>query len=164
MPVDLDVLTFYPDGGAPEKTMIPEAAISDRWFSVCADILGSLGPVFKHNMGSTLSHFDVHMAGPMGRLLLNGTPCYEFAISRGTAAEQDAAAVEHFAELVLKAWQVAEAPVVEDAQVFLDGCDARPSLLLLDYCRPEMDDGQKLALGQLGIHLASAYLDYCNEA
>ncbi len=163
MPTSLEVLTFFPDGGAPEATVIPQEALSGRWLSVCAEILNTFGPSFKHNMGSALSHFDIHMAGPIGRLLLNGTPCYEFAVSCGMATEQDVAAVKHFSEMVRKAWQITGASAGKDVQFFLNRQDAKPSMLLFDYCRMEMDDEQKLGLAQLGIHLAKAYLDYCNN-
>src|SRR5439155_5915840 len=67
--------------------------------SICDDLLASYGPVMKHNMGSTLAHFDIAMAGPMVELLAYGQTCFRLGISLGTNSEQDRATILHFREI-----------------------------------------------------------------
>ena len=38
-----------------------------------------------------------------------------------------------------------------------------PKWLMFDYCDHEIETDQKVAIGQLGVHLAAAYFDYCGD-
>ena len=163
MPTDLTVLTFFPDGAAPERTELAASQISDRWLSVCRDILNHHGPVFEHNMGSTLSHFDLHLAGPMGRLSVNGCACYELGISLGMGSRQDNETMEWFRGFLREACEVAKSTLSGDAISATNGLGAVPSVMLFDYCNPQIPDDQKAAMGQLGLHLVNAYFDCYTE-
>lgn len=157
MPTVLTVFTFFPDGGAPERAEIAEAQVSDRWLSVCGDILDNYGPVFRLNMGSTLAHFDIHLAGPIGRLLVHGIACYEVAISRGTNSEQDKSAVNWFRDFFCKACEVQKSEPSEEALSVFTVVSEVPSVMLFDYCNPQISDDQKVAIVQLetsGVRLA----------
>ena len=159
---DFKVITFFPDGEPPENGFVEQEALSDKWMSICNDIYKGYGVVFRHNMGSTLSHFDIYMAGPMGRLSVNQKACFEISISLGTGSEQDKATIEHFQAFYLEACKVAKAPVPsEETLGAFIGLEKEITLLTFDYCNPEIDDQDKVAIGQLGLHLANAYYDFC---
>jgi hypothetical protein len=49
------------------------------------------------------------------------------------------------------------------AMRILDQAETEQSLLVLDTCQPAVDDNQKLALAQLGEHIACAYIKYCES-
>jgi hypothetical protein len=154
---------FYPDGRAPESGVQAIAQLSDRWLTVCADMLDESGPVMHRNMGSTLSHFDVKMGGPIGQLSAHGHRCFDFAISLGADSEQDHATARHFRSLFERAVGMSGGAVATNACAVLDGAVNRPCLLLFDFCQPDVADDQKAALAQLGIHLAGAYYRYCDS-
>jgi len=162
MPADFDIVTFFPDGEAPEISRIETSRLSKRWLDVCSGMLNDLGPVFQHNMGSTLTHFDVHLAGPMGRLLAFGKACYEFSISLGESSDQDSQALSHFRDFLKQACKTAGSALSPGAIAALSERINTPSLIMFDYCNSGIGDDQKLAIGQLGIHLANAYYDYCH--
>lgn len=162
MPSPVTVLTFAPDESQPSRELIPGEAISEKWFGVCAELLNTHGPVFRRNLGSTLSHMDIHMGGPIGRLLVNGTVVFEFAISRGTGDKQDVATVQHFAGFCREAFKAAGTEGLDAAFVAPPAVTDTPVLLLFDYFA-DIDERNALAIAQLGIHLASAYVEYCNS-
>src|SRR4051794_3598729 len=93
---------FYADGGSPESGDRRLSDLSPRWLAIFDDLLTRHGPVMRHNMGSTLSHFDVVMAGPAVELLAFGKICFRLAISLGTASEQDQASVSQFREVWIR--------------------------------------------------------------
>jgi hypothetical protein len=126
-------------------------------------MLDQLGIVFHHNMGHTLSHFDVHLAGPMGRLLVHGSPCYELSILRGHRDEQDLATIRHFQDFAIAACDAAHTKFSDAGRAALQSLAGQPALLMLDYCNPKIAADQKVAIGQLGAHLAAAYFDYCED-
>ncbi len=163
MPRDFKMTIFYPDGGQPEPVAYRASALSPKWSKICHDMLEELGVVFRHNMGHTLSHFDIQLAGPMGRLLVHGHPCYEFSIFCGRRDEQDMATLRHFQDFVVAACDVAHTTFSAEGQAALQALGHQPALLMFDYCRPEIDADQKIAIGQLGVHLADAYFDYCES-
>jgi len=162
MPADFDIVTFFPDGEDPEISQIETSHLSKRWLDVCSGMLDDLGPVFKHNMGSTLAHFDVCLAGPMGRLLVFGKACYEFCISLGESSDQDSQALDHFLDFLKQACKTTGSELSPVAIAAFSGRSSAPSLMMFDYCNSGIGDDQKLAIGQLGIHLANAYYDYCH--
>jgi len=154
------VRIFYADGGPPESGERRISDLSPKWMAICDDLLAGYGPVMKHNMGSTLSHFDIAMAGPMVELLAFGQTCFRLAISLGSGSEQDRATVSQFRGLWTGLVQSAGNTVDTAAMRLLDGAATERCVLVLDACQPA-DDGQKLALAQLGEHLAAAYFKYC---
>jgi hypothetical protein len=154
------IKVFYPDGGPPESGTQEITDLSGQWMSVCSDFLEYHGPVMTHNMGGTLSHFDIHMGGPVGQLYAYGRPCFEFAISRGTEWGQDQGAVDHFVAIIQSAESESEQTVTYDVVSSAREAALFPTLLIFDRCDPEVPDEQKGALMQLGYHLAGAYLKY----
>lgn len=154
---------FYPDGGAPESGVQTPEQLSDKWLTLCSTLINKSGPVMSRNMGGTLSHFDVEMAGPIGQLLVLGHRCFYFAISRGTNSNQDQTAITHFRSIAENVIQTVGNRVTESASSVLTDAVEFPCLLLLDTCQAEVVDDQKSALAQLGIHLAAAYFQYCKS-
>jgi hypothetical protein len=161
MPKPFDTLIYYPDGAPPETAHNEPRALSQRWLAVCAGLLAEHGPVFKHNMGSTLSHFDIEMGGPLGRLAVHRTPCFEFWISLGRGTAQDKATVSHFVEFHRKACAAANSSVQAEALTPMRDLHAKPALIMFDYCNPQIEQDQRAAIAQLGLHLADAYFEYC---
>ena len=150
---------FYADGGPPESGERRISDLSPKWMSICDDLIASYGPVMKHNMGSTLSHFDIAMAGPMVQLLAYGQTCFRIAISLGTGSEQDRATVLQFREIWTRLVESAGNTVDPAAMRVLDQAASERCVLVLDALQP-VDADQKLALLQLGEHLAGAYFKY----
>ena len=163
MPRDFKMALFYPDGKPPEIVAYPASSLSPKWSRICQQMLDELGLVFQYNMGHTLSHFDVHLAGPMGRLLVHGRRCYAFSLVRGRGDDQDVATVRQFESMVAAACQAAHRTLSAETQAALHGLEKQPALLMFDYCDPEIDSDQRVAIGQLGVHLAAAYFDYCED-
>jgi hypothetical protein len=114
-------------------------------------------------MGSTLSHFDIAMGGPMVELLAFGQTCFRMAISLGRDSEQDQAAVSQFREIWTGLANSAGNTVDPAATRILDQAATERCVLVLDTCQP-VDDDQKLALLQLGEHLAGSYFKYCTAS
>jgi len=152
---------FYPDGDSPESGKQKMKSLSKRWLTVCSDMLSHYGPVMDHNMGSTLSHFDIKMDGPVGQLSAYGYKCFDFAISLGANSDQDRAAAQYFRNLLQQVVDAAGVSLRGDTVAVLDEAPSHPGLLLFDGGTPEVDDDQKGALMQLGFHLAGAYFQYC---
>lgn len=163
MPHDFTMTIFYPDGGQPETVSYRASSLSPKWSQICHDLLDELGIVFHHNMGDTLSHFDIHLAGPIGRLLVHGHPCYEFSVFCGKRDEQDMATIRHFQEFAIAACDAAHTIFSGAGRAALQALGDQPALLMFDYCHPEIEESQKIAIGQLGVHLAAAYFDYCDD-
>lgn len=159
MPRDIDIACFYADGSAPDRSHIPASALSQKWIDVCTNLLRSFGPVFEQSLGGNLSHIAIHMGGPIGRLLVDGHACLEFALLRGTRDEQDAATAAHFLDFLAKACAIVGSEVGPDAKSALDDCANRRTLLYFDY-GASVDEQTRTAVAQLGIHLATAYADY----
>jgi len=152
---------FYPDGGPPESAEKRISELSPKWLSICADLLAHHGPVMNHNMGGTLSHLDIRMGGPTVHLLAFGHLCHQLAISRGSGSEQDRAAVSQFKILLEKIAEIAGRVVDRAAIAVLDEAPCAQSVLVFDMCQPAVDENQKHALVDLGVHLAGAYYQYC---
>jgi hypothetical protein len=163
MPRDFKMTIFYPDGGKPETVAYRASSLSPKWSKICHEMLDQLGIVFHQNMGHTLSHFDVELAGPMGRLLVHGHPCYEFSLYRGQRDEQDLATIRQFQDLVVAACNAVHTDLSDASQAALQALGNQPALLMFDYCHPKIDADQKVAIGQLGVHLADAYFNYCDD-
>jgi hypothetical protein len=157
---DFDMMLFYPDGMPPDSFHYGASSLSDKWTTFCRDMLDQLGPVFTQNLGGNLSHFDIQMAGPVGRLSVHRRACYEFWISRGSGGEQDKATVTHFQNFLSQAC-VTVGELISDATTrALAGVDARPTLMMFDYCA-EVCAEDKTAIAQFGVHLSDAYYGYC---
>src|SRR5262245_41850280 len=139
---------FYADGGPPESGERRISDLSPKWMGIGEDLLASYGPVMRHNMGSTLSHVDVVMAGPTVELLAFGQTCFRLAISLGTGSEQDRATVLQFRETWKQLVESTGNTVDATAVRILDQAATEQCVLVLDTCQP-VDDGQKLALAQL---------------
>jgi len=152
---------FYPDGDPPESGERRIGNLSPKWLGICSELLTYYGPVMKHNMGSTLAHVDIAMAGPVVELLAFDQVCFRLAISLGTSSEQDRATVLQFREIWTRLVESAGNAVDPAAMRILDQAATKPSVLVLDACQPAVDDDQKVALAQLGEHLAGAYIKYC---
>ncbi len=151
---------FYPDGGPPDSAEKKISELSPKWLGICADLLAHYGPVMNHNMGNALSHFDVRMGGPTVHLLAFEHLCYQVAISRGSGSEQDRAAVSQFKTLLEKAVEIAGKVVDRAVIAVLDEASCTQSALVFDMCQPAVDENQKHALADLGVHLAGAYYQY----
>jgi hypothetical protein len=151
---------FYPDGDPPESGEKKISELSPKWLGICADLLAHYGPVMTHNMGSTLSHLAIKMGGPTVHLLAYDHVCYQLAISRGSGSKQDRAAVSQFRILLEKAVEIAGKTVDPAAIAVLDAAPGTPSVLIFDMCQPAVDEPQKHALADLGVHLAGAYYQY----
>lgn len=164
VPTSFETLIFYPDGKEPEVSHIDPATLSPKWSAICTDILAKRGPVFKHNMGSTLAHFEIEMAGPVGRLLVHNTRCFDFWITRAPQSEQDRATIRHFAQFLHTAWEASGAPLTTATLESLERLGSRNGLIFFDYCRPEIEPDQKAGIAQLGFHLAHSYFEYSKEA
>lgn len=160
MPTNFTAMTYYPDGKVPEITEIPCESLSERWLSVCSEILNG-GPVYKRNMGSTLSHYEVQQAGPIGKLSVHNMACFEFAISLGLDSEQDRAAIANFKKLFNDACVIAGETPEDEAIKSFDEYKSKPIMMMFDYCNQDISDNDKLGIAQLGFHLANAYFDYC---
>lgn len=148
---------FYADGASPESGERRIIDLSPKWVGICSDLLSRLGPVLKHNMGSTLSHFDIVMAGPMIELHAHDQLCFRLAISLGTQSEQDQTAVAQFRELWTHLATSAGNEIDSAAARILNHAPATQCILVLDV-GSTIEDGQKLALLQLGEHLSGAYM------
>jgi hypothetical protein len=160
MPTFFESLIFFPDGKEPVVSQIDPATLSPKWSAICADILDQLGPVFKYNMGSTLSHFDIEMAGPFGRLIVHDTRCFDFWIIRAPQSEQDRSTVQHFTEFLHSACKIPGSLPTAATLDSLRQLESTSGLIFFDYCQPEIDENQKDAIAQLGVHLGHAYLEY----
>ena len=152
---------FYPDGDPPDSGERRISDLSQKWMGICSGLLTHYGPVMKHNMGSTLAHFDIAMAGPIVELLAFDQMCFRLAISLGSSSEQDRATVLQFREIWTRLVESAGKTVEPAAMRILDQAATEQSVLVLDTCLPAVDDDQKVALAQLGEHLAGAYIKYC---
>src|SRR5438093_77460 len=106
-------------------------------------MLDEVGMVFHHNMGHTLSHFDVQLAGPMGRLLCHGYPCYEFSVFRGRRDEQDLATIRHFQDFATAACDAAHTKFSDASRAALQTLGDHPALLMFDYCHPKVGADQR---------------------
>jgi hypothetical protein len=151
---------FYADGSAPESGERRLSDLSPKWLAICGDLLTHHGPVMRHNMGGTLSQFDVVMAGPAVELLAFGKTSFRLAISLGTASKQDDATVSQFRELWTRLVESTGNTVAAAAMRVFDRAATEPCVLVVDTCQP-VDDDDKLALYQLGEHLIGAYIKYC---
>jgi hypothetical protein len=152
---------FYPDGGPPESGERRISNLSPKWMGICSEMLAHYGPVMKHNMGNALAHFDIAMAGPMVELLAFGQMCFRLAISLGSSSEQDRATVLQFRQIWTRLVEGAGNTIHPEAMRVLNEAAMEQSVLVLDTCQPAVDDDQKVALAQLGEHLAGAYIKYC---
>lgn len=160
---DIEVLIFYPDGNPPNVFNFKASSLSEKWIGVCAELLNELGPVFKQTLAGNLSDFGIHMAGPMGRLLIREKACFEFRILRSSGDEQDRATLVHFRAFLSEACATVGHHVTDDAMDALSRTTARPTLLLFDYCA-DVGEVDKTAIAQLGLHLTAAYLAFCDAA
>ena len=160
----LNVHIFYPDGDPPESGERRISDLSPKWIGIFSDLLTGYGPVMKHKMGSTLSHLEIRMAGPMVELLAFDQVCFRLGISLGTGSEQDRATVLQFREIWTLLVEQAGNTVEPVAMGILDQAATGQSVLVLDMCQPSVDDDQKLALAQLGDHLVGAYIKYCSAS
>ena len=162
--VAFDVHVFFPDGSAPESSLVRKRALSSKWLAICEDLYNNYGPIFRHNMGSTLSHFDVTMAGPIGELIVSDIKCFDLSVCDGSDSEQNAATIDHFSEKLVESIRLTGSELSAEATRALQKSRAVPSLLLFDYCREEVSDDLKMAIVELGYHLVAAYLRYCRLA
>ncbi len=160
-PKKFAVHLFFPDGEAPVSSQWAFKDLSERWLTVCSDLLNEAGPVINRNMGNTLSHFDVKMGGPMGELLAFRHLCFIFAISLGEDSEQDKATVEHFEKTLQTTADAGGQNLCDQVRHVIQNAASTPTFLVLDMVAVEVSDDQKEALLQLGTHLAGAYLRYC---
>jgi hypothetical protein len=154
---------FYPDGDSPESGERRISDLSPKWMGIFSELLTHYGPVMKHNMGSTLDHFDIAIAGSMVELFAFDHMCFRLAISLGSGSEQDRATVLQFREIWTRLVESAGNTVELAAMRILDQAETEQSVLVLDTCQPAVDDDQKAALFQLGEHIAGAYIKYCES-
>ncbi len=162
MSQSLGVLIYFPDGKSPEESPCDVATLSPRWSAMCSEIISSHGPVFRYNMGGTLAHFDVEMAGPIGRLLIHKIRCIDFWVRRAVNAQAQAV-IDHFTDFFRRACESSGSS--PDAKAFapLRRLDHANALILFDYCNPAIGEDDKAAMAQLAVHLANAYLAYCEN-
>jgi len=156
-----EVHIFYPDGEAPESGEQVIEELSPKWLALFENFLDRNGPVFDQNLGSTLSHFDVRMGGPIGQWIVNNETCFDFAISRGEGSDQDNASIEHMRTLLQSVVQASGKVLSDSAEEVLTGSARKPSLLLFDSCSPGIDEQNKGAAIELTCHQTGAYLRYC---
>jgi hypothetical protein len=154
---------FYPDGGPPESGSQPIDALSVNWLSICRDLLNAQGAVFSHNMGSTLSHFDIELAGPVGRLVAYGKTCFDIAITLGANTDQDVLSSTYFRKKLDDYVNSAGNALSQSALDTIDAAATNRCVLLIDKCVSDVDDEQKHALIQIGYHLVAAYYEYTSQ-
>lgn len=158
-----NINVFYPDGASPESGSQRIEDLSDRWLSVCAQMLEEAGPVFGRNMGSTLSHFDIRMSGPIAELAAYGRTCFNLAMTSGINAEQDVATSNYFRGVLKEMATCFGTAVTDEANESIDSSRSHATLLVLDRCVADVDDEQKQALLQLGFHLVGAYYAFAEH-
>jgi hypothetical protein len=154
---------FYSDGGPPESGSQSIDALSVSWLSICRDLLNAKGAVFCHNMGSTLSHFDIELAGPVGRLVANGKTCFDIAITLGANTDQDVLTSTYFRKKLDDYVNSSGNALSQSAFDTIDAAATNRCVLLIDNCVSDVDDEQKHALIQIGYHLVAAYYEYTSQ-
>ena len=160
MTVAFGIHFFYPDGGPPESGVQRIDALSEKWLSICRNVFKLNGPVFTHNMGSTLSHFDIDFAGPICQLRIHGRMCFELAISSGTHTQQDVATMEHFRKTLVHCASISGSELSDSASATITDAVANPCVLVIDQLVDEIEDEDRHALIQLGYHFVGAYYEY----
>jgi hypothetical protein len=154
---------FYPDGGPPESGSQSIDALSINWLSICRDLLDARGVVFSHNIGSTLSHFDIELAGPVGKLVAHGKTCFDIAITLGTNTDQDVLTSTYFRKKLADNVNSAGNALSQSAFDTIDSAASNRCVLLIDNCVSDVDDEQKQALIQIGYHLVAAYYEFTSQ-
>ena len=154
---------FFPDGDVPVSGTYQMPQLSERWLAVCESFLDQFGPVFNQDLGSTLSHFRIRMAGPVGELFAHDEVHFVFGLSRGQHSDQDRSSVDWFAKHLRTIVTSQGRLVAPEVESTLEKSELTPTFLLLDLARKDLDDDQKVALFQLGIHLAGAYFRWCGR-
>ena len=151
---------FYPDGEPPESGVQRFDTLSEKWLSICRDVFKLNGPVFTHNMGNSLSHFDIEFAGPICKLKINGRTCFELAITSGVAAQQDIATIDYFRTTLGRYVCLSGSELSDSASAKIKSAVANPSVLVIDHLVNDIEDEQKHALIELGYHFVGAYYEY----
>lgn len=155
---------FYPDGEPPESGVQRIDTLSEKWLSICREMFKLNGPVFTHNMGSTLSHFDIEFAGPIWKLKINGKMCFELAITSETNTQQDTATIDYFRRTLVRYVSLSGSELSDSASATIKAAVAKPGVLVIDQLVDGIDDEQKHALIQLGYHLVGAYYEHLTHS
>ena len=158
---EFELHLFFLDGEPPESAAFQMSTLSQKWLAIGSDLLDHYGPVFRHNMGGHLSHFDIGMAGPQIRLFAHGQQCFYIAVSLGTDSKQDKAAADQFGQSFMASVNACGNDPHSEAIEVISRAPAQLCALSLDVLHPSISDDDKVALAQLGNHLVGAYMLYC---
>ena len=135
------------------------AALSPRWLPVCNDLLNHYGPVFTHNMGGTLSHFEIRFTAGIAHYYAHGHAVVSAVYLPGVSAAQDSGALEVFTHHVTSSAPVQR--LCADPSGFashLRTHSERPLSIGLVWGNSQVAESDAEALIELGTHLAGAYL------
>jgi hypothetical protein len=135
------------------------ANMSERWLKVCGDLLGSYGPVFTHNMGSTLSRFDIQLTAGVAHFRCGGELVLSAVYLPGVRPTADAGALSVFAKQILNS--PAFAAACSDPSAFSSHLSThveRPLAINFLWATPGVDEDDQGALVELAHHLAAEYL------
>lgn len=154
---------FFLDGLLPENSQSTASELSAHWLAICHEILDRDGPVFTSSMGGSLSHFEIELAGTIGRLFAYGKHCFDFSVSTGIANEKNLSTVSHFEHLYRASLSEAGLALSEGVAMIIRNSLNAPSVLLFDRMVDEIPEDQKSALAQLGMHFGTALIQYIQK-
>jgi hypothetical protein len=155
------IASYTPDGFFVGKGEWDLSRLSEKWLTICKDIISRHGPVFQHNMGAALSYLDIAFMAGIGHFFVDGRPAFSLALLSGETVEQDENILTEFVQYLREDENVMDrCPDIDGFVESVKSHNDRPLCISVIWSDPVIDDKKYDAVMELGIHFAGAYLCY----
>lgn len=136
--------------------------LSQRWLSVCSDMLSRHGESFRVSFGGPLQHIEVKLTAArgagLGMIFAHG----QLAVSTAYFQGEDAIAEDHIVQMLLESLRGApNVRLAASTEQPFDGIrnlQHRPLGAVIAWRNPSIKDEDTELIQELSVHFAAAYL------
>ena len=155
------IASYTPEGFFVGKGEWELSKLSDKWLTICKDIITRHGPVFQHNMGEALSYLDIAFTAGIGHFYVDGRPAFTLALLSGENSDHDETILAEFDQYLREDGGVQDqCPDIDSFSESVRSHNDRPLCISVIRSDPAIDAKKFDAVMELGIHFAGAYLCY----
>lgn len=161
-PASFEIAAFGFDGDLLGTATRHVSALSQRWLTVCSELLEDYGEVFRRSMGAQLSHIEIQLTSAngagLGMFYVNGALALSVGLFRGVSEETESAVFNMFVDSLRNSGVVQVA--TDSARPFDDllQLKKRPLFALVAWPPDGLGEIDADLVRELSTHFAAAFL------
>ncbi|WP_395027824.1 hypothetical protein [Comamonas odontotermitis] len=161
-PASFEIAAFGFDGDLLGTATRYVSTLSQRWLTVCSELLEECGEVFRRSMGAQLSHIEIQLTSAngagLGMFYVNGALALSVGLFRSDSEETESAVLNAFVDSLRNSRVVQAATDSPRPFDNLLQLKKRPLFALVAWPPDELSETDADLVRELSTHFAAAFL------